>query len=129
MKRTVFAVVGGLVAWVLIVSLVDRGLRLAMPGYEAAEPDLAFTLPMMIARLAEAVITSLAAGAVTRAIAPASARAPWIVGGIMLLLFLPQHVRIWAQLPAWYHLLFLITLAPLVVLGARIRLKSTPAAP
>jgi hypothetical protein len=118
MKRTVFAVIGGLVAWTVIVSLINRGIRLALPGYAEAEPELAFTLPMMIARLAMAAITSLAAGAIVRAIAPASRPAPWIVGLVIAGLFLPAHIQIWSRLPLWYHLFFLVTLAPFVALGA-----------
>lgn len=75
MWRTVLGVVGGLAAWVVIVTLLNIGLRHALPDYAAAEPVLAFTLTMMVARL-----------------------------------------------PLWYHLFFLITLAPLVVLGAQLRL-------
>ena len=121
MWRTLLAVICGLVAWAAIVTLINLGLRLALPGYAAAEPVLAFTLAMMIARLAMAAVTSLAAGAITRSIAPASQLAPWIVGGVMLAAFLPVHIQIWSRLPVWYHLFFLITLPLFVVLGARLR--------
>src|SRR5262245_25232008 len=120
MVRTILAVVGGLVVWTLVATLLDIGLRLALPGYREAEPALAFTLTMMIARLTLAVIASLAAGAATQAIAPAGKWAPWMVGLIGLALFLPEHIRIGARLPLWYHAFFLVTLVPLVVLGARI---------
>ena len=129
MWRTFLAVVGGLVAWTLIVSLLNRGVRLALPGYTEAEPELAFTLSMKIARLSMAVITSVATGAIVRAIAPASKWAPWIVGLVILGLFLPEHIRIWSRLPVWYHLFFLITLAPLVVLGAQLRSRAKHDAP
>jgi uncharacterized protein (DUF983 family) len=43
--------------------------------------------------------------------------APWAVGLIMLALFLPEHIRLWNSFPVWYHLTFLVTLAPLVALG------------
>lgn len=123
MKRTVIAIVGGLVAWTLIVSLLNRGLRVALPGYTEAEPELVFTLPMMIARLAMAAVTSVAAGAVVRWIAPANRWAPWIVGLLITALFLPAHIEIGARLPLWYHLFFLGTLAPLVALGAWLRAR------
>ena len=128
MWRTLLAVIGGLVAWAAIVTLINFGLRVALPGYTAAEPLLAFTLGMMVARLAMAAITSVAAGAVTRSIAPASRWAPWIVGGVMLAAFLPVHIQIWSRLPVWYHLFFLGTLPLFVVLGARLRGATTPQA-
>ena len=121
MWRTVLAVVGGLVAWMLIATLLNIGLRQALPGYSEAEPALAFTLGMKIARLSLAAVASVAAGAVARSIAPASKAAPWIVGFVMLALFLPVHIQIWSLLPVWYHLFFLVTLAPLVALGAYCR--------
>ncbi len=120
MWRTVLAVIVGLATWMLIATLLNIGLRHVLPGYAAAEPTLAFTLLMKIARLSLAVIASLAAGAITRPIAPASKRAPWILGFVILAFFLPVHIQIWSRLPIWYHLFFLITLAPLVALGAQL---------
>lgn len=123
MVRTFLSVVGGLVAWAVIASLLDIGVRHGIPGYREAEPTLLFTLPMKIARLSLAVIASLGAGFVTRWIAPASRIAPWVVGLVMLALFLPSHIQIGARLPLWYHLFFLLTLAPLVVLGAQLKIR------
>ena len=118
MGRTIAAIVAGLVAWAVIVTILNLGLRAALPGYHAAEASLQFTLAMKIGRLSEAALSSLAAGALVRAVAPASRAAPWIVGLVLLLLFLPVHVQLWSRLPVWYHLTFLVTLAPLVAIGA-----------
>lgn len=123
MGRTALAVIGGLVAWTLIVTIIDIGLRLALPGYRAAETTLIFTLTMKIARLAMAAVTSLGAGAIVGWIAPRSRWAPWIVGLVILALFLPEHVHLWPRFPVWYHLLFLVPLVPLIVLGAQLRLR------
>ena len=120
MLRLAAAVIGGLVAWMVVVTLLNFGLRAAIPGYHTAEPTFAFTLTMMVGRLAISVLTSLAAGAVVRAIAPGSDFARWVVGVVLLALFIPVHVKIGARLPLWYHLTFLLTLAPLVWAGARL---------
>jgi hypothetical protein len=119
MKRSIFACVAGLVTWVVVVSVINRVLRLALPGYTVAEQTLQFTLTIEVARLLMAAITSLAAGAVTRWISP-NRWVPLIVGGIVLAMFLPAHVAIWSKLPVWYHLTFLLTIVPLVVLGAQV---------
>lgn len=118
MRRTIVAIIAGLMGWALVVTAIDWGLRLWLPGYARAEPAMAFTLGMKIARLAMAAVTSLATGALVRAIAPASRPAPWIVGLVTVALFLPAHVHLWHRFPIWYHLTFLLTLAPLVALGA-----------
>jgi hypothetical protein len=118
MKRTIFGVVAGLVAWLVVVSLIDRGLRLWLPGYSAAEPVLQFTLAMKFARLAMGAATSLIAGMIVRAVAPESRWAPWIVGLVVLAVFVPGHIYLWNRFPIWYHLSFLVPVAPLVAVGA-----------
>ena len=76
---------------------------------------------MLIGRLLVGGLSSLGAGAVTAAIAPRAMRDAWILGLILLALFLPQHLlRLWRTFPLWYHLTFLVSLAPLVALGARL---------
>lgn len=120
MLRNAAGVLAGLIAWVLIVTVLNFGLRLWLPGYVEAEPAMGFTLTMKIARLAIAVLTSVAAGALVRVITPTSRWAPWIVGLVLLALFVPEHISLWNRFPVWYHLTFLVTLAPLVALGSRL---------
>ena len=118
MLRAILAFIVGLAVWVLTASLLNRGLRLGLEGYAAAEPQMTFTYGMMLARLALGAIASLAAGAVTQAVAPPNTRMSWVLGAFLLAAFIPVHVRLWAKFPVWYHLVFLGTLVPLVVLGA-----------
>ena len=130
MKRAVIAFIVGLLAWAVVVSLIDRLLRLSLAGYAAAEPKFAFTLGMMWARLTMAAATSLIAGAVLGAIAPQSKRTPWVLGLVLLAAFIPIHVGFWHAFPVWYHLTFLVTLAPLVAAGAWLKTRtSTPGRP
>lgn len=121
MGRMILGVIAGLAAWVLFVTLLNWGLRAWLPGYAHAEHVMAFSFAMKIARLVIAALTSLVAGAVVRVIAPENRAAPWIVGLVLVMLFVPQHVHLWRTFPIWYHLTFLLTLAPLVVLGAAAR--------
>jgi hypothetical protein len=118
MIRAIFAFILGLVAWLLVASLLNRCLRLGLEGYAAAEPQMTFTHGMMAARLALGALASLAAGAVTMAVAPSSTRVSWVLGAFLLAAFIPIHVQLWAKFPVWYHLVFLGTLVPLVLLGA-----------
>jgi hypothetical protein len=118
MKRPILAFIVGLLTWTIVVSLIDRLLRLSIAGYTAAEPKLTFTLGMMVARLAMAAVTSLITGAVVGRIAPASGRTPWVLGLAILAVFIPIHVNLWHAFPAWYHLSFLVPLAPLIAFGA-----------
>jgi hypothetical protein len=118
MWRTIAGILAGFVVWVVVVTILNWGLRLWLPGYVQAEPVMLFTLAMKVARLSIGALSSLAAGAVVRLMAPASRLAPWLLGLVMLALFVPDHIHLWSRFPIWYHLTFLITLAPLVALGA-----------
>ena len=118
MKRSILACLAGLLTWIIVVSLINRLLRLTLPDYHAAEQTLQFTLGMKWARLVMAIVTSLAAGAVTGWISPSSRWPPWIVGVIVLAMFLPAHIAIWSRFPVWYHLTFLLTIVPAVLIGA-----------
>lgn len=120
MWRTIAGIFAGLVTWVLVVTVLNWGLRRWLPGYAQAEPAMLFTLGMKIARLTIGALTSLIAGALVRAITPANV-APWMVGLVLLALFVPDHIHVWNKFPIWYHLTFLVTLVPLVLLGARLR--------
>ena len=118
MWRTIASIVAGLVAWVVVVTILNFGLRAAIPNYHAAEATLQFTMAMKIGRLTEAALTSLAAGATVAWIDPSKKWAPWLVGIVVLAMFLPVHVKLWHTFPLWYHLTFLVPLVPLVVMGA-----------
>jgi peptidoglycan/LPS O-acetylase OafA/YrhL len=118
MKRSIFALLAGLLLWVLVATVLNRGLRAFLPGYALAEPTMRFTLGMKVARLALGALASLAAGAATGGIAKSRAGLPWVLGAIILAAFIPIHLEIWAKFPVWYHLVFLGTLVPLVALGA-----------
>jgi hypothetical protein len=130
MKRPILAFAAGLVVWVVVISVLNRGLRIFVAGYAAAEPIFSFTLTMLALRLLIAALASLLSGAVAAWVAPSSPRVPVLVGAALLVAFIPIHVRLFSLFPPWYHLVFLVTLVPLVMLGARLaRVGSVHAAP
>ena len=118
MKRSILACLAGLLTWIVVVTVINRVLRLSLPNYLAAEQTLQFTLGMKWARLLMAIVTSLVAGAVPRWISPSSRWAPLILGSVVLAMFVPLHIAIWSKFPVWYHLTFLLTIIPAVLLGA-----------
>ena len=118
MKRSLLACLAGLLTWLVVVTVIDRVLRLTIADYTVAEKTLQFTLSMKWARLLMANATSITAGAVTRWVAPSSRGPAWIVGGIVLAVFVPAHIAIWSRFPVWYHLTFLLTILPAVLAGA-----------
>ena len=118
MKRSFLACLAGLLTWIVVVTVINRVLRLSLPNYTAAEQTLQFTLGMKWARLLMAIMTSVVAGAVTGWISRSSRWAPLIVGSVVLAMFVPLHIAIWSKFPVWYHLTFLLTIIPAVLVGA-----------
>jgi hypothetical protein len=118
MKRSILACLAGLLTWAVVVTVINRVLRLSLPNYTAAEHTLQFTLAMKWARLVMAIATSLVAGAVTRWVSRSTRWAPVIVGSVVLAMFAPWHIANWSKFPAWYHLTFLLTIIPAVLVGA-----------
>jgi hypothetical protein len=129
MLRSIGAFLAGLAAWVVVVTLLDRALRIGIPGYALAEPAMQFTLGMKVARLTIAAITSVAAGAVVGAIArpqPGTV-VTFVLGALLVAGFVPTHVRLWSVFPLWYHLSFLVPLVPLLLLGQWLTRSRSPA--
>jgi hypothetical protein len=116
--QKVAGVVAGLVVWTVLITLLNLGLRHGWPAYAAVEKVMAFTIPMMAARLAESAVSSLVSG---WAAARVGGRIAALVAGLMLLLmFVPVHYQLWHRFPVWYHLTFLISLPVLSVIGGRL---------
>jgi hypothetical protein len=124
MIRASIAVIIGLVVWVICATALDFPLRFAIPGYAAAEPQLQFTLPMMIARLVlPGAIPSVAGGFASAWISRGNRRAIAALAIALLAIFLPTHLYVWNKVPLWYHLVFLGSLPLLTWLGARLQAR------
>ena len=124
MANGILAVVAGLVVWIVITTVAGLSMRAAWPEYAAVADAMTFTLPMMFARLSIGGLATLAAGWFTAIVARRSTFATLTTGLILLVLFIPQHVRLWDRFPIWYHLAFLLSLVPLTYLGGAIAARS-----
>jgi len=129
MLRSILAVIVAVITWFVVATIGNRLLRLALPGYSAVEVAMTFTLTMMIWRLVLGLVSSLVAGFVCALVANRSNLAPKAAAGIMLVLFLPVHYLLWNKFPIWYHLFFLGSLIPTMLIGSALRRKLTAAEP
>ncbi|MBV8978569.1 MAG: hypothetical protein JO261_12350 [Alphaproteobacteria bacterium] len=120
MLRIAAGVMVGIVLWGALAVGLDFCLRTGWPDYAAVEKAMAFTVPMMLARLAESTLALLVASWAMTRIAPGSRVAPWIVGIVLLAFFVPVHYGLWTKFPIWYHAYFLSSLLalPLIVATA-----------
>ena len=82
-----------------------------------------------VARLLLGALASLGAGAAVAWITKGNRRAPMLLAGILLVLFLPVHYRLWDKFPLWYHAAFLISIFPLTLAGAYLPGSANRAAP
>jgi hypothetical protein len=118
MLRFIGGVVSGIIAWVVVATVLNFGPRYGWPAYAAVEKVMLFTVPMMAVRLSISGISSLVSGYVSAAIGRRS-QAALIAGVLLLLIFLPIHYSIWSKFPIWYHLTFLTSLPVLSIIGGQ----------
>jgi hypothetical protein len=122
--KTVVAIIAGLITWILVASVLNFPLRAWWPHYHEAETVFSFTLGMKLARLALGAAASLCSGYVAAWITNGDRRAAMYLGILLLALFIPDHYLLWDKFPVWYHLTFLLSLFPLTLLGAMLKLPS-----
>ena len=120
MLRKIGAVIAALIAWTIVIIILNFGLRYGFPGYAGVEKAMTFTFGMMCARLAISFVATLCAGATTAWIARDRILWPLITGIVLLAIFIPVHLGIWEHFPLWYHLTFLPSLPILGVIGGRL---------
>ena len=123
MANGILAVVAGLLTWVIMTIVAGLIMRGAWPEYAAVADAMTFSVPMMLVRLSVGAVATLAAGCIAALVARQSTRATLTTGLILLMLFIPQHVMLWARFPIWYHFTFLLSLVPLTYLGGTIAMR------
>lgn len=113
--KIVLGVLLGFVVWFGVATVGNLLIRESVAGYAEAEPAMTFTLPMLLARLALGGVSSVMAGFVCAAAFPTAVK---FFASLLVLFFIPVHYSLWAKFPFWYHAVFLVSIAPLILLGA-----------
>ena len=116
--KLALAVLLGLVVWLVVATAANHLLRASLTGYAEAERAVQFTLPMLVWRLVVGAASSVAAGLACASVVRDLPAAAKVLATALVLLFIPVHYSLWAQFPLWYHAVFLVSLAPLVIVGA-----------
>jgi hypothetical protein len=120
MTKTIAGIVAGLIAWIIVATIGNLLFRVSWPGYAQAEISTTFTLAMMVARLLLGVLSSVCAGLAVAWITKGNGPATKILGIVLTAMFVPVHYRLWDKFPVWYHVIFLASLFPVTLLGARL---------
>ena len=127
MRRTILAVIAGLVVWWIAFYASLAAFVVAWPAlYEATKPALAngdfsqLTTPMWLLFLSMYLWVDPLAGGIAAVIGK-TRTAMWIVAGLMGLYAAYMHYyMLWDVYPRWYNVLVPISIPPLMYVGARL---------
>jgi hypothetical protein len=105
-------------------------LRVVWADYTLAEPEKAYTLTMLFVRLV--IFTAMiAATAAVATLVAGDKRVAWIAGGLILALSIPPHLYpgyVWDDYPAWYHIVYLLSILPIAGFAGRLVRRLLPGA-
>ncbi len=121
MLRSILSVVAGFVLWTVLWLGTNSIITLATPDSfnEDGSTDSAGILLLI---LVLSVIYSVASGYVTALVARQDGERHALYLGILLLAVgLMVQISVWALMPLWYHLPFLLLLIPAAMYGGRLR--------
>ena len=116
MIRAVLGVIVGYLVW---TALWLGGNSIFFGGAAAVVPFSATA--SLVGLLVLSIVCSLAAGLAAAAIAKGRARGALLaLAGLLLLTGVAVQSGVWALMPLWYHLTFLVLIVPATVLGGRL---------
>jgi hypothetical protein len=118
--RAVLAITVGFVVRFVVATVGNFAIRLLFPGYAEVEKAMNFSLAMLLVRLVLGAGASIAAGVACAAVRSSTRLPRYVFALLLFALFVPVHVSLWDKFPIWYHIIFLGSLAPLVVLGTKL---------
>jgi hypothetical protein len=123
--RVIGGVVVGAAAWALLWVAGTRLGQLAFPS-ALTEGQPIISTPALLSLIAYSVVLSVLAGYVAALVAVASPwTAAWVLAVVQLAVGIVTEVSMWDLMPPWYHIAFLVLLAPATIYGAALRIRST----
>ncbi len=129
LRRVGGLVLGWATSWVVLTGGFAL-LRATWPDYALADPEKAYTLTMLFVRLF--IFSSMiAATSAVATVVAGDKRFAWIAGGLILALSIPSHLYpgyVWDDYPAWYHIVYLLSILPIAVVAGRSAQRLYPAA-
>jgi hypothetical protein len=131
MVRIILGVIAGFFAWVIVWVGSEKILSAIWPegfgahqrAFQAAvENGGEFTADttMLLTHIVLGSIVSVMAGSLAVLITGENARAPLVLGFLLLALGILKAVMSWPYVPIWYHVIFTAILLPMAILGGRL---------
>src|SRR4029077_7044476 len=133
MLRIVLGVIAGLFSWLIVWIGSEKILSAIWPEFGTHQrafeavikngPDASgFTAntTMLLTHIILGSIVSVMSGSLAAMIAGENARAPLVLGFVLLALGLLKAVMSWQYVPLWYHVIFTAILLPLPIMGGKL---------
>jgi hypothetical protein len=118
MGRAVLGVILGYTVWT-VLWLLGKAVFFAEAA-EVVESGQPYTATGgLVGVIALSIICSLASGFTTARIAGGHPRAVLVMAGLLLATGIAVQARVWALMPTWYHVLFLVLIVPVALIGGR----------
>lgn len=131
MVRIVLGVIGGFFAWLILWVGTEKIISVIWPEFgahqsafeEAIKNGASFTADttMLLVHIVLGSIVSAMSGFLGALIAGENARAPVVLGFLLVALGLLKVVMSWPYVPVWYHVFFTALLLPMAIMGGKLR--------
>ncbi len=130
MLRIVLGVIAGFIAWLIVWVGSEKVLSAIWPAFgvhqrafeEAVKNGGQFTADTgaLLTHIVIGSIVSVMAGILAALIAGENARAPLVVGILLLAIGTAKAVMSWQYVPIWYHVIFTAILLPMAIMGGKL---------
>jgi hypothetical protein len=130
MVRIVLGVISGFIAWLIVWVGSEKILSAIWPAFgthqrafeEAIKNGSQFTAHTgpLLTHIVIGSIVSLMSGSLAALIAGENARAPLVLGFVLLALGILKAVMSWPHVPIWYHVIFTAILLPMAIVGGKL---------
>jgi hypothetical protein len=130
MLRIVLGVIAGFFAWLIVWVGSEKIVSAIWPAFgahqrafeEALKNGGQFTADttMLLTHIVLGSIVSLMSGYLAALISRENARAPLVLGFLLLAVGLLKAVMSWPYVPIWYHVIFTAILLPMAIMGGKL---------
>jgi hypothetical protein len=132
MLRIVLGIIGGFFAWLILWVGIEKILSAILPAWYGA-PQSAFQnalenggqftaeTRLLLSHIIIGSIVSVISGFLAALVARENARAPLIVGFLLLAMGLLKVAMSWPYVPIWYHIAFTALLLPMAIAGGKLK--------
>jgi hypothetical protein len=117
MKNPLLAVVLGYLVWTIIWLGANQFL-FADAAAKVESGQALNDMGALFSQLALSVVCSICSGLMLRAMATGNRKAWVVLSGLLVATGISVQGSVWTLMPVWYHLAFLILLAPGVRVGS-----------